>query len=253
MATDRSDLMGPPRARRRLSALSATPLNFDRDGFGDPPHAGYTVDDVRHGLPAEVAGDPVPGGSWETARRLIDGYEFADPSIVRAYYDPEGPLKGRRMLLRLRALGLFRVYVGVRVLEVIDEERELSGRRARVWGWTYGTLQGHVESGEMSWQVWKWLDSGEVEFRVHAISRRAAIRNPIVRLGFMLVGPHERKVFLRSTGERMTQLTQLGLRIGSAQALRAAADDLTARPMRSSDAASDALSHGVAEPGHEGN
>ena len=119
-----------------LAGLAALPVNFDPDALdlADPP-AGWTVDDRRQPLPAEPDGAPVPGGPWEIAARLIRGYEFADPSIVRARYDPAAPLLGRDMLLELRALGLLSVYVGVRVSEVWDEDHERDGRRARVFGW----------------------------------------------------------------------------------------------------------------------
>ena len=30
----------------------------------------------------------------------------------------------------------------------------------------------------MHYEVWKWLDSGEVEFRLHAYSRRAGAARP---------------------------------------------------------------------------
>ncbi len=152
-------------------------------------------------VPANVE----PDGSWEVATRLIRGYEFADPSLVRAYYDHDRPLEGREMLLELRALNLFRVHVGVRVVKVYDEIRTEGERRAHVFGWAYRTLEGHVEAGQMDWQVWKWLDSGEVQFRVHAVSRTAHIRNPFVRLGFWLLRDHEREVFLDSTDRRMVR------------------------------------------------
>ena len=97
---------------------------------------------------------------------------------MRAYYDPDAPLQGREMLLELRALNLLSVFVGVRVVHVYDEVRERGGRDARVFGWAYRTLEGHVERGQMDWQVWKWLDTGEVQFRVHAVSRPASIANP---------------------------------------------------------------------------
>ena len=115
---------------------------------------------------------PAERGSWEIARRLMRGYEFADPSIVRAYDDPALPLEGREMLLKLQALGLVSMYVGVRVGDVYECTRELDGRQVRVWGWNYRTLEGHVEMGQMAWEVWKWLDTGEVEFRVHSIRPR---------------------------------------------------------------------------------
>ena len=62
------------------------------------------------------------------------GYEFADPSIVRAYYDPEEPLQGRNMLLKLQALGVAHLYVGVRVNDVYEELRQVEGDQACVWG-----------------------------------------------------------------------------------------------------------------------
>ena len=102
------------------------------------------------------------------------------------------------MLLQLRFHGL-RFHGGVRVCEVYDEERQSAGRTARVWGWAYQTLEGHLEMGQMDWQVWKWLDTGQVEFRIHAYSRGAPERNPIVRLGFRLFGRREQLAFLHST------------------------------------------------------
>ena len=110
------------------------------------------------------------------------GYEFADPSIVQAFYDSDEPLEGRTMLLQIRFHGL-RFHVGARVREVYDRRVEDGGRVATVWGWAYGTLAGHFEMGQMDWQVWKWEDTGEVEFRIHAYSRRAPVANPIVRRG----------------------------------------------------------------------
>jgi uncharacterized protein (UPF0548 family) len=97
------------------------------------------------------------------------------------------------------------------VVAVYDETRTLDERAARVFGWAYRTLEGHFEMGQMDWQVWKWLDTGEVEFRVNAVSRTAPIANPIVRLGFWLLRDHERELFLQSTARRMCAFTALAL------------------------------------------
>jgi hypothetical protein len=142
------------------------------------------------------------------------------------------------MLLELQTLGIVRVYVGVRVGEVYDQVREVDGRRARVFGWYYRTLEGHVERGQMDWQVWKWLDSGEVEFRVYAVSRAAPVSNPFVRIGFLLLRGHERSVFLNSTGRRMRAFTELGLQgERPGERVRQASPGLTARRSSADDPA----------------
>src|SRR5947209_16257247 len=91
----------------------------------------------------------------------------------------------------------------------------------------------------MDWEVWKWLDTGAVEFRVHAVSRPAQIANPLIRLGFHLLRRRERHAFLTHTKRRMRAFTELAL-AGEGPKLRHAAADLTAR-RRADDAAHDAL------------
>jgi uncharacterized protein (UPF0548 family) len=232
---------------RRLAALARTPVNYDADSLDlDDPPTGWHVDDRCQTLPTEAPGDPAPDGSWAVARRLIQGYEFADPSLVRAHYDPAAPLQGRTMLLELRALNLISVHVGVRVATVYDEIRSRDGEDARVFGWAYRTLEGHVEMGQMDWQVWKWRATGEVQFRVRAVSRPAAIANPIIRLGFRLLRGHERAVFLKSTDARMASLTALALASERpADAMRDASRQLTARRGADDDRAHERLERRV--------
>jgi uncharacterized protein (UPF0548 family) len=237
---ERYDTLSPS-MQRRLRRLRDAPVNYDPSALDlNHPPANWVVDDRCQPLASEPSGEPIPEGSWETAKRLISGYEFADPSMVRAHYERGAPLEDRVMVLELRALGVLTVHVGVRVVEVYDEVREFDGRRARVFGWAYRTLKGHVEQGQMDWMVWKWLDSGVVEFRVRAVSRPAPIRNPVIRIGFLLVRGHERRVFLDSTDRRMLQLTALALESGaSSDAVRDASSELTVRRSERSD------------PGHE--
>jgi uncharacterized protein (UPF0548 family) len=243
-------VIGRPSIERRLAALAGRPVNYDPAAVDlDHPPTGWNVDRRCQPLPAEPPGEPVTEGSWEIACRLIRGYEFADPSLVRAHYDPGRPLEGREMLLELIALGLVRVYVGVRVVRVYDEHRDLDGRTARVFGWAYRTLEGHVEEGQMDWQVWKWLDTGEVQFRVHAVSRTAPIPNPIVRIGFWALRGHERRLFLTSTGRRMERLTALAQRSERrGEVVRDASADLTARRGDGDVAAHERLARDVERP-----
>jgi uncharacterized protein (UPF0548 family) len=200
--------------RRALAALRDLPLNFEPrppDAYG--PELGWHADALSQTLPGEPPGDPVPGGSWQIARRFMEDYRVADPAIVRAHWDPGTPLPGRVMLLELRLYRIVRVRVGVRVTRVWDEERIEDGRRARVFGFEYATLRGHVEMGRMDYELYKWRADGAVEFRLHAHSRAAEHGLPWVRLGFRLFGRREQVRFYLRCCERIARFTarELGL------------------------------------------
>jgi uncharacterized protein (UPF0548 family) len=120
-------------------------------------------------------------------------------------YDHAAGLANRNMLLQAR-FGPLRFLLGTRVGTITDEGRAVDGRAVRVWGWSYGTLAGHFERGQMDFAVWKWLDDGAVEFRIHVVSRAANVGNPIVRLGFRLVGRGQQVRFARRACERMGEL-----------------------------------------------
>jgi uncharacterized protein (UPF0548 family) len=240
-------LLGSARIQRKLAELARKPLNFDLAWLADAsPRSGWTMTDFCQPLPGEPPGAPLDVGSWQIARRLMSGYEFADPSIVRAYYDPAIPLEQRNMLLRLQGFRVLHLFVGVRVGAVYEHTRDLEDRSARVWGWNYRTLEGHVEMGQMAWEVWKWLDDGRVEFRVHAVSRIAAIPNPLIRLGFHLLRDRERQAFLESTKRRMRTFTELALAgEDPGRSIRRAAAAETARSARDADAAHEALARSI--------
>jgi uncharacterized protein (UPF0548 family) len=222
-------LAASPRARHALAELSERPLNFDPAELEDATEAGgWHIDDYRQPLPAEPPGAPVESGTFERARALMSDYAFADPAIVRAVFDPASGLANRNMLLQVR-FGPLRLYFGCRVGSITDEQRSEDGRPLRVWGWSYGTLAGHVERGRMDWEVCKWLDDGSVEFRIHVVSRRARVRNPIIRLGFRLFGRSRQVRFARRACERMAQLVGAGSGSGSAGADEASAAQLGAQ------------------------
>jgi uncharacterized membrane protein/uncharacterized protein (UPF0548 family) len=200
--------------RRALDELHDKGLNFHLEQRSDfTPANGWNVDDYRQPLPPEPPGRPLPDGSWQAARRLIRDYAFADPSIIRAIYYPDRPLAQRDMLLEGRFLGL-RFYFGCRVGGVNDQLRTIHARQVQVWGWNYRTLQGHLEMGQMDYEVWKWLDSGTVEFRIHVVSRPAHIPNPVIRLGFRVFGRAMQRRFARHACRRMAQLTTAALNRG---------------------------------------
>jgi uncharacterized protein (UPF0548 family) len=216
------------RGRERVDALHALALNFDpaaRDA-----EDGWHVDAYCTRLPAERPGPPEPHASFVIAQRLMRDYEFADPRTVRAVYHPDGPLEGRDMLLELRFFGL-RFWAGVRVGGVIDDTRTVNDRRVSVWGWNYRTLQGHLEQGQMDYEVWKWHDDGGVEFHVRRYARPARIANPAVRLGFHVFGRREQVLFARRSLERMRRLVAAELTGRDASEVPRAADEVAVAPL----------------------
>lgn len=213
MKRERRLALGPPwlawrdEVRAQLERIQNLELNFDPEGLSSVKRDAWHVDDYCRSLRQEPPGEPIRSGSFETAKRLLRDYEFADPKRIRAYYWADAPLEGRDMLLEIRYLAL-RVRVGVRIGVVFDEVREIADRSVRVWGWAYRTLQGHLERGQMDYQLWKWLDTGEVEYRIHAVAQVAETHNPILNLGFRLVGRREQVLFARRCAERMQRLVE---------------------------------------------
>jgi uncharacterized protein (UPF0548 family) len=196
----------PPHVRRQLDGLHDKGVNFDVDQrHTHTAETGWHVDDYCQPLPAEPPGAPVEHGAWDIACELLRDYEFADPRIIAAVYYHEGPLEERDMILEAR-FAVLRFHLAVRVGGVNDRLTEVDGRPVRLWGWNYRTLQGHLESGQMDYEVWKWLDTGEVEFRIHVVSRPARIPNPVVRLGFRVFGRSMQVRFARAALSRMREL-----------------------------------------------
>lgn len=201
-------LSKPASARAALQRLRDAPLNFDLDRRNQyTPATGWTLDHYRQMLPPEAPGAPLAHGSWAACRRLMETYAFADPAIVRALYDADQPLAERDILLEGRFYGL-RFLLGLRVGDIQDDTVRIDERPARRWGWNYRTLRGHLEMGQMDYSVLKWMDTGEVEFRIDAFSKAAHIPNPVVRLGFALFGRAMQRRFARTALRRMQHLVR---------------------------------------------
>jgi uncharacterized protein (UPF0548 family) len=210
-----------------LDQLHHREINYDpalapQDGRAD---GHWHVDSGDIVIGREPPGPPVPGGAWETACALVREYEFAEPRILRAVYRRGSGLAGRDMLLEGRFFGL-RFYLGVRVTGVIDETRDTE----RVWGWSYQTLEGHLEQGRLSYEVIKQLDTGRVLFRVSGYSRMAPIPNPVIRLGFQLFGRWTQQRFYRAVQLRLRRLVAAAQRGAALPSPAIRADGLILAP-----------------------
>lgn len=222
----REALIGHVDIAAAVDGLRHLSVNYDE---ADAPVArrpgNWHIDNPRASIGREPAGPPVPGGAWEIACRLVRDYEFADPAIVRAFYRPTEQLLGRDMLLEARFL-VFRFYLGVRVTEIVDETRDAQ----RIWGWGYQTLEGHLEQGKLVYEVIKDLQSGAVELRIRAYSRRAPIPNPILRLGFAIFGRRTQLRFYAAVEQRLRNRVQAILRGAPPPAPALTSDGLVVAP-----------------------
>ena len=183
-------------------AVNFVPMSW-AEADADPA---WQADRQHTELSVEPPGPPQPGGPFEVACGLLRSYEVADPALVRAVYDAAAPLDGRDMLLVGRFLGL-RFPMGVRVGGVVDGPDEVAGIPAHRFAWHYRTLEGHLERGQMDYEVVKYLEDGRVQFRLSAYSQRGPIHNPVVRAGFTLFGRSTQIRFYARALQRMRSLT----------------------------------------------
>lgn len=209
-----------PRERRALAALAGRSLNFRPEEIAPPVDASqWRIDEMSEPLPHEKPGPPEAGGAWLVARQIMNDYQLPEPRLVTGIFARHSPLPGRDMLLRIH-YGPLRLEVGVRVGETREETAELDGREVMSYGWAYQTLDGHFEEGEMRYELRKWLDTGDVEFRLRAVSRPAR-RGPLLsRTGFRLVGRGQQLRFYRQVCRRLKRLTEAQLETERAAASR---------------------------------
>ena len=188
-----------------VADLASRHINFDEREA--PPHVtkGWHRDRVTIELGYEAPGEPEKGGLAETAGDLVNSYEFSDPRILRAAYKAPGDLVGRNMLLEGRFLFL-RFLLGVRIVAAHDEVVDGPNGPERLIGWSYATLDGHLEQGKLRYEIAKELDTGRVEFRILAYSRWSPIRNRLVWAGFNAFG---RRTQLTWYHHAMTRLQHL--------------------------------------------
>jgi uncharacterized protein (UPF0548 family) len=205
----RERLLGSVDEAAALDGLRHRKINYDPAGAPQDgrPDGHWHVDSADMVIGHEPPGPPLAGGTWETACLLVRQYEFAEPRILRAVYRAGEDLLGRDMLLEGRFFGL-RFYLGVRVTGVIDQARDGDDGSEQVWGWSYQTLQGHLEQGRLSYEVIKNLASGQVTFRVAGYSRPAPIPGRVVRWGFVLFGRWTQQRFYQAIQQRLDHLLQ---------------------------------------------
>jgi len=167
--------------RERVERLTRAQVNFT--GVEDE----LTVETGWHHYHSDaiIAREkPEEDARFERARVALSNYQFSDPKIVGAHFDPKGPLLGRRILLEIKVLGL-RYLCPALVTHVRNEPG--------LYGFRYDTLHGHIERG-MEWFVLTKDADGAIRFRIEARWQQGEMPNWWSRAGFtMLSGYYQRK------------------------------------------------------------
>ncbi|MEU4744820.1 DUF1990 family protein [Actinosynnema sp. NPDC023658] len=185
-----------------LRGLRGRGLNYDPAEVRAPQ---WVFDVHRHDIGREAPGPPEDGGLWQRTRALVAAYEFSPPEIVRAFHEADADLLGRDMLLEARLPGL-RFLMGVRVTDVREETS--AGRTS--WGWSYETLDGHLERGRVDYDVVKHHGTGLVEFVARSHSQLHPRAPWWMRWGWRVFGRRVQLRFYRRAGQRLRLLARGG-------------------------------------------
>ena len=194
-----------------LEKISQLKFNFDLEKENLlTAELGWHADHYQIDLPTEPVGPAIEAGSFMEAKKVIHDYKFPDPSLISGIFVPTGPLVGRNMLLQAHFLG-FTFYFGVRIIEETNETRKTPLGDVQVWGYSYATLQGHFEMGRISFEVWKFVKDGRVEFHIDSFSKAEHISNIFYRLGFRIFGRSLQRRFAQTALARTDSIVRSSL------------------------------------------
>jgi hypothetical protein len=140
--------------------------------------------------------------AFERGKIAVANYQFSDPGIVIGHFDPKESLRGRFMLLEMRALRFMHYLGGVVVGDVRSNEDEESS----VFGFRYDTLEGHIEAGVEWFLLTRIHSTGELRFRVEAAWRPGQFPNWWSRVGFNIVGKHYQLKWHQHAHRRLAEL-----------------------------------------------
>ncbi len=186
----------------RLERILERPLNFSADPEEMTPDRGWNLYHSKALIAREPPGPPLPGGPYRLVEEAVVNFHFSDPAIVIAHFDASEELLGRRMLLEMKALRIFRYLAGVAVGAV----RRTTEDDQHTFGYRYDTLEGHIERGSEWFLLTKDLASGEIRFRIEASWRTGDFPNWWSRLGFTFLGPHYQEEWHRNAHQRLFQI-----------------------------------------------
>ena len=186
----------PEHIRARLEEARAAPRNLD------VPEEEMTGERGWHHYHSEavIATEEAGEERFTRARVALANYQFSEPGIVLAHFDPAEPFLGRCMLLELQVLGLHYLCPAV-----VSRVREEPG----VFGFRYDTLEGHIERG-VEWFLLTKDERGDIRFRIEARWKKGEFPNWWSRIGFIVLSGYYQRKWHRRAHHRLSLLAHYG-------------------------------------------
>jgi uncharacterized protein (UPF0548 family) len=191
----------------RLESLHDLHVNFRAEYSEMGPATGWNTYHSEAIIAREPPGPPLAEGPFRRAEVAVANYQFSDPDIVIGHFDTDSRLLGRRMLLEMKALRVFRFVAGVVVGAVLFEEQD----GCSTFGFRYDTLEGHIEKGSEWFLLKKHQDTGEITFRIEAAWLPGQFPNWWSRLGFRFLGPRYQRKWHHEAHWRLFRIAHGGM------------------------------------------
>jgi uncharacterized protein (UPF0548 family) len=186
----------PEAIKARLEEVKARPLNFDAAEEEMTGESGWH----HYHSEAVIAREPQGDECFKRASVALANYQFSDPGIVLAHFEPDAPLLNRRILLEIQVLGLH--YLCPASVNRVRQE-------PNVFGFRYDTVEGHIERG-VEWFLLTKNQLGEIRFRIEARWRRGAFPNWWSRIGFIVLSGYYQRKWHRRAHNRLSLLAHYG-------------------------------------------
>ena len=154
---------------RFVAASRELHLSYGPVGLVSQAPPGFSVDEQTTTIGSGEA-------AFERATAALDSWRHFDLGWVEMFPKQASTAPGSVVVVAVRHLGFWSLN-GCRVIYTVGGPGETT------YGFAYGTLTNHAESGEEIFQVSLEPESGDVLYRIRAVSRpRAAL----ARLGYSL-------------------------------------------------------------------
>lgn len=188
-----------------LAAESGERLNFTDEAADMVPENGWNHVSSHAVIGRERPGPPEEGSGFAHAREAVERLEFSDPRIVVGHFDRDSALLRRVVLLELKSAGL-RFLCPVRIGAVRNETSEQCTR----FGFSFETLEGHIEAGREWFLLTKHHDTGNIEFQIAAAWRTGEFPNAWSYAGFQLFGRRYQRAWHRLAHLRLRHVMKHG-------------------------------------------